>query len=134
MAEPVKERDTEIDRVKESHGGEEEENGELSHTQLLRSLAELNMLLVSLSLVSFSMDDCMEYEEREHNNVRHKVSAAKTSISRLQTMNGDIHDPKLARKSSSTRFHTTIKDCSYTKTTLDAVDHQSDEDDEGPGP
>ncbi|CAL0315355.1 unnamed protein product [Lupinus luteus] len=99
MAEPGKERDTDT------------ENDELSDLQLpKKSLAELNMLLVSLSLVSFSMDECMEYEEKKHNNVKRKVSKDKTSMSRLH-MNGYIHEPKFARRSSSTRFHTTLTDC-----------------------
>lgn len=110
MAEPGKERDHEIDRVEEY---EEEQNDALSHSQLpSKSLVELNMLLVTLSLFSFSIDECMEYEEREH-NVKHQVAAPKTCMSRprLQTMNGNIHEPKFARRSSSsTRFQTTIRD------------------------
>ncbi|KAE9605715.1 hypothetical protein Lal_00024905 [Lupinus albus] len=113
MAETGKERDPEIDKVKENEEGEDT-NGESSLSQVPnKSLAELNMLLVSLSLVSVD-DDCMEHEESEHNNnVKHKVSAAKTSISRLQTMNGDLHEPKLAKRASSTRLNTTIRDCRH---------------------
>ncbi|CAL0318069.1 unnamed protein product [Lupinus luteus] len=113
MAETGKERDPEIDKVQENE--EEEDNSESSLTQVPnKSLAELNMLLVSLSLASFSVDDdCMEHEESEHNNVKHKVSAAKTSMSRLQTMNGDLHEPKLAKRTSSTKLHTTIRDCRH---------------------
>ena len=109
MAEPKKERDIERDRLEEYV--EEEEKGALINSQLPNtSLAELNMLLVFLSLIYFSTDDCIEeYEDSEH-VLRDEVVVAKTCISRLQTKR---HESKLGRRSFSPRFQTTIRDSRY---------------------
>lgn len=114
MAEAEKTRETEIDGVEEYEGDEEEEeNGALSHNSQLpnTSLAELNMLLVILSLFYFSTDDCMECEDQSEQIIKdNQVAVTKTCISRLGTKRREKHEPKLGRRSFSSRFHTTIRD------------------------
>lgn len=115
MAGAEKEIDTEMDSMEEEeYELEEEENVALSHSQLPNtSLAELNMLLVMLSLVYFSSEECnMHYEEKNEEIIRDQIAETKTCISRLETKKRDNkHEPKIiGRKSFSSRFHTTIKD------------------------
>ena len=100
-----KERDVEIEDEGEE---EEEENGILSHSQMPNtSLAELNMMLVIISLFYFSNDDeNRQYGENE-NVTKDRVDVTK----RLQTNKREKHEPKLfGKKSFPSRFQTTIKD------------------------
>ncbi|XP_027353457.1 uncharacterized protein LOC113863889 [Abrus precatorius] len=92
-------------------GYEEEQNNDaLNHSQLPNtSLAELNMLLVLLSLFYFSSDECMEYEEKEQ-ITKDEVDVTKACISTLQTKRREKHEPKLGKRPFSSRFQTTIKD------------------------
>lgn len=108
MAEPEKERDIEIEKIEEYQ--EEEENGVLSQLHGPNTfLAELNMLLVLLSLFYFSTDDCIENEEGEQ-MIRDQVGVTKTCLSRFPTKRRGIHEPKLGRRSFSSRSQTTIRD------------------------
>lgn len=115
MAESEKERDNEIDMMEEYEG--EENNGELSHSHMPNTyLAELNMLLVLLSILYFSSDECMEYEEREQMAKKEEVAVTKTCTSRLQSKRREKHDRKLGRRPCSSRFQTTVKDSRYAST------------------
>ncbi|KAK7397413.1 hypothetical protein VNO78_18584 [Psophocarpus tetragonolobus] len=111
MAEAGKEKDkNEIDMMEG-----EENNGALSHNSNLpnTSLAELNMLLVLLSLFYFSSDECMEYKnsvQKAKEEVALTKTKTKTCVSRLQSKRRGKHEPKLVRKPISTRFQTAIKD------------------------
>ncbi|MED6156241.1 hypothetical protein PIB30_012513 [Stylosanthes scabra] len=107
--------------VEGDNGLEEEKDGVFnSHSQQQpnRSLAELNMLLVFLSLKYNLTDESIEEgggegegEEEESSSIireREEVPVAKTrTISRIQNKR---HDPKLGRRSFSTRSQTTIRD------------------------
>ncbi|MED6135517.1 hypothetical protein PIB30_047274 [Stylosanthes scabra] len=113
--------------IVEGDNGMEEEKDEVldSHSQTQQqpntSLAELNMLLVFLSLKYNSTDESIEGgegegegegEEEESTNMireREEVPVAKTTrtLSRIQNKR---NDPKLGRRSFSTRFQTTIRD------------------------
>ncbi|RDX95585.1 hypothetical protein CR513_21873, partial [Mucuna pruriens] len=112
MAEAEKERESEIDMMEEEEEYEgEEENGSLTHSQLPNtSLAELNMLLVLLSLFYFSSDECIEYEESDHVTKKDEVAVTKTNTSRLQTKKREKHIPKLGRRSIPSRFQTSVRD------------------------
>ncbi|KAL5136194.1 hypothetical protein HKD37_03G008911 [Glycine soja] len=87
----------------------EENNGALTHSHLPNtSLAELNMLLVLLSLFYFSSDECIEYhEESQEKTKKDEVAVTKTCIARLQSKRREKHEPKLGRKPISSRFQTT---------------------------
>jgi len=110
-AEKEKERDSEID-MREESGGEENDNvGALSNSDMPNtSLAELNMLLVLLSLFYFSSDECIEDEESEEKKINDEVTVSRTCISRLKRKKRERHEPKLGRKPISSRFQTTVKD------------------------
>ncbi|XLR26613.1 hypothetical protein HN51_039827 [Arachis hypogaea] len=105
---------------------EEEKDGEFhSHSQTQTQTqqqpnmfqTELNMLLVFLSLTYISTDECIEEgegegaEDKESTHIRRereKVPVAKTcTLSRIQDKR---NDPKLGRRSFSSRFQTTIRD------------------------
>lgn len=113
MAEPEKENGLGIETMEVFE--EEEENIDPSNKSQLpnTSLAELNMLLVFLSLFYFSREDCTEYEESEQMKMDHYVAITnKTSCisSKLETKRRERHEPKLGRRSCSRRSQTTIKD------------------------
>lgn len=110
MGKEEKEIYDEVD--KEHEYEEEEENGALCHSQTPNtSLAELNMLLVTLSLVYFpNDDDCIHSVETEH-IIRDQVGTTKTCMSKLETKKREKNEPKqIGKKSFSSRFQTTIKD------------------------
>ena len=110
MAESEEKRELEFDGMQETEG-KEEGNEILSNSQLPNtpSMSELNLLLVMLSTISFSRDDCMESERPQ--NVKNKVEG-KACISRFQTKRREIHETKIMRRPTE-KFHTTIKDCRY---------------------
>ncbi|RYR48875.1 hypothetical protein Ahy_A07g034961 [Arachis hypogaea] len=129
------------------NGMEEEKDGEFhshSHSQTQTqqqpntSLAELNMLLVFLSLIYISTDECIEEgegeEDKESTHIRREreqVPVAKAcTLSRIQDKR---NDPKLGRRSFPSRFQTTTRDFRNTNTmspsVLDAIDHKMDEGD-----
>ncbi|KAK7285819.1 hypothetical protein RJT34_20600 [Clitoria ternatea] len=105
MAESEKERDNEIDRVEEYEGEEKNNNSQIPDT----SLAELNMLLVSLSLFNFSSQECLENEESQQ-IIKDEAVMAATCIQKLQTRRREKHEHKLGRKPFSSRFQTRIRD------------------------
>ncbi|QHO46475.1 uncharacterized protein DS421_6g187750 [Arachis hypogaea] len=138
--------------TEEDYGMEEEKDGEFhSHSQTQTqqqpntSLAELNMLLVFLSLIYISTDECIEEgegeedEDKESTHIRREreqVPVAKAcTLSRIQDKR---NDPKLGRRSFPSRFQTTIRDSSAfvhirtgtpTPSVLEAIDHKMDEGD-----
>ncbi|ESW19274.1 hypothetical protein PHAVU_006G110700 [Phaseolus vulgaris] len=109
MAEPQQEGETEseIDMLEECG---EEENGNSNSHMPNTSLAELNMLLVLLSLFYFSSDECIEHEESEQMKTKDEVTVTRTCVTRLQRKKRGRHEPKLGRKPISSRFQTTVKD------------------------
>ncbi|CAJ1961252.1 unnamed protein product [Sphenostylis stenocarpa] len=111
MAEAEKESDSEIDRMEECEGEENDNGGALSDSHMSNaSLAELNMLLVLLSLFYFSKDECIECEESEQKIIKDEVAATRTCISRLRSKKRARHEPKLGKKPVSSRFQTSVKD------------------------
>ncbi|XP_027930284.1 uncharacterized protein LOC114186548 [Vigna unguiculata] len=110
MAEPEKERESEIDTLEECEGEEDAVVDALSDSHMPNtSLAELNMLLVLLSLLYFSSDECTEDEESEE-KIKDEITVTRKCTSRLQRKKRGRHDPKLGRKPISSRFQTTVKD------------------------
>ncbi|KAK7338023.1 hypothetical protein VNO77_18619 [Canavalia gladiata] len=109
MAEPEKEElESEIDWMEDYEG--EEKNGASSHSELPNtSLAELNLLLVLLSLFYSSSDECIEYEESKK-IIKDEVAVTKTCVSKLRTKRREKHEPKLGRRTYSSRFQTTVRD------------------------
>lgn len=108
MAEPARVLDNEVDQVREDR--EERQNGNYTPSELpdTESPAELNLLIVFLSLSSSpNSEERLNLAKNEQE--RHK-NGAKASIKRLQNSRREMDEANPVRRRTTQRFNTTVRD------------------------
>ncbi|KAI4328883.1 hypothetical protein L6164_021204 [Bauhinia variegata] len=107
MAEAKEEIDRDEQEIEEERGNGICEGDDHSESQLPNtSEADLNLLLVFLSLFSPPNEECIDSEENKQS------IQDEACISRLQTKRRQINEAKLVRRPTQS-FRTTVRDCRH---------------------
>lgn len=108
MAEPARVLDNEVDQVREDREERQNEKHTPSELPNTDSPAELNLLVVFLSLFS-SLNSEQSLNLAKNEQERHK-NGAKASIKRLQNSRREMDEANPVRRRTTQRFNTTVRD------------------------
>lgn len=108
MAEPARVPDNEVDQVREDREERQNEKHTPSELPNTESPAELNLLVVYLSLFS-SLNSEQSLNLAKNEQERHK-NGAKASIKRLQNSRREMDEANPVRRRTTQRFNTTVRD------------------------
>ncbi|XP_061999970.1 uncharacterized protein LOC133717301 [Rosa rugosa] len=109
MAKPDRVPDNEVGQVREETEEREDEEHTTSELPDTQATAELNLLIVFLSLSSSrNSEESLEFAEKEVKEQERQKSEAKAKIKRLQKR--EIDEAKPVRRLTTQKFKTTVID------------------------